>query len=314
MSKIHKYSFLKCLNCMFETKCCKIEPPFIFEFEKPKFKDFLLFKNYKKNKIALIKKQGRTCVFLKNNRCKIYSNRPFNCRIFPFDIKKINGKFFWILWDFCYGPKNFDSKEINKLLLNFDKYLYKIDEKELELYSDYTNESKFFKNLKFKIIRELNLKPNIKIIKYKNNKFLFINDYLWMWDTPQEREIQKFLADKAFGDVLVVGYGFGILTKFVSLNPRVKSVTTVEKFKEIIEKIKSFDKIYGNIIISDFYDLPENKKYDCVIGDIWPDIDAKFLEDYVKFKKKAKKILKKKGRILAWGKDYFEYLLNKKGR
>lgn len=157
----------------------------------------------------------------------------------------------------------------------------------------------------------------IEIVQYKGHKFMFINGYLWMWDTPQERRLQKELANKAFGDVLVAGYGFGILTKFLLKNPKVKSVTTVEKYKEVIEKMKSLDKIYGKIIINDFYTVSENKKYDCVVGDIWPDIDSKFLKDYIKFKEKANRLLKKNGKsiILAWGKDFFEYLLeNKKDR
>jgi len=154
--------------------------------------------------------------------------------------------------------------------------------------------------------------PKIKIISYKNNRFLFIDGYLWMWDTLQERNLQKDLAKKAFGDVLVVGYGFGILQKFLKKNRKVKSITTVEKYKEIIDEMKKQGKIYGDIIICDFYKLQSKKKYDCVIGDIWPDIDKRFLKDYVKFKNKAKKLLKKEGKILAWGQDYFEYLLKRK--
>ncbi len=155
---------------------------------------------------------------------------------------------------------------------------------------------------------------NVEIHAIKNHKFMFLDNYLWMWDTPQEKEIQTALAKKAFGTVLVAGYGFGILPKFLNENPKVKSVTTVEKYKEIIRKMKEYGKTYGKVIISDFYNLPENQKFDCVIGDIWPDIDAKFLNDYVKFKNKAKKLLKRNGKILAWGKDFFEYLLEKQAK
>lgn len=152
----------------------------------------------------------------------------------------------------------------------------------------------------------------IEILHHKNHRFMFIDGYLWMWDTPQESELQEDLAKKSFGNVLVAGYGLGILPKFLIKNHRVKSVTTVEKYKEVIEKMKEFGKIYGKVVISDFYNLPENQKFDCIIGDIWPDINAKFLKDYVKFKSKAQKLLKKNGKILAWGKDYFEFLLKKK--
>ena len=151
----------------------------------------------------------------------------------------------------------------------------------------------------------------IEIIQHKNHKFLFIDDYLWMWDIPPEKEIQKTIAQKALGDVLVAGYGFGIVQKYLSENPKVKSIITVEKYKEIIKKMKEFGNISGKIIIDDFYNLPEDKKFDCIVGDIWEEIDAKFLRDYVRFKKKAQKLLKKNGVILGWGKDYFEYLLEK---
>jgi spermidine synthase len=152
----------------------------------------------------------------------------------------------------------------------------------------------------------------IEILQYKEYKVMFINDKLWMWDAPEEREMQKSLSKEAYGDVLVAGYGFGILTEMLTKNPKVKSVTTVERYGEVIEKMKKFGKIHGNVVISDFFSFQENRKFDCIIGDIWPDIDARFLKDYVKFKNKTSKLLKKNGKILAWGKDYFEYLLKKR--
>lgn len=141
---------------------------------------------------------------------------------------------------------------------------------------------------------------------------MYLDDYLWMWDTPQEKELQQELASQAYGDVLVAGYGFGLLQKDLMKNPKVKSVTTVEKYQEVMDKIEEISgRIYGNIIIGDFFDIDEEKKYDCVIGDIWPDIAAKFLDDYLKFKNKSLKVLKENGIILAWGKEFFEYLENK---
>lgn len=75
--------------------------------------------------------------------------------------------------------------------------------------------------------------------------------------------------------------------------------------------MKKFGPIYGQILIADFYDLPEDRKFDCVVGDIWAEIDARFLDVYVKFRNKAKKLVRPDGLILGWGKDYFEYLLEK---
>lgn len=150
---------------------------------------------------------------------------------------------------------------------------------------------------------------NVEILNHKNQKFMFINNDLWMWDTPRERKLQENLAKQAFGDVLVVGYGFGIVVEFLLKNSKVKSITAVEKNKEVIEKIKENDLIKCDILIQDFYKLSELRKFDCIIGDIWQDIDPLFLKDYVNFKDKAKKLLKKDGKIIAWGKDYFEFLL-----
>lgn len=149
----------------------------------------------------------------------------------------------------------------------------------------------------------------IEVLEHNGSRFMWIEGYLWMWDTPQERELQMELAGKAFGDCLVAGYGFGILTKYLLENSKVKSVVTVEKYKEVISEMEKRGKIHGRVIISDFYDLPEGKKFDCIVGDIWPDIAAKFLADYVKFKGKSKKLLRKNGLVLAWGEEFFEYLL-----
>ncbi len=149
----------------------------------------------------------------------------------------------------------------------------------------------------------------IEIVQVKNHKFLFLDDYLWMWDLPQEQELQRDIANQAFGNVLVAGYGFGIVNKYLLDNPRVTSVTTVEKYREVIDKMSEFGKIHGEVIIGDFYEHPEDKKYDCVIGDIWAEIDRRFLNDYRRFKEKALKLVKPNGLILGWGKDYFEYLL-----
>ncbi len=152
----------------------------------------------------------------------------------------------------------------------------------------------------------------IEILEQKGHRFMWIDDYLWMWDLSYEKDSQKDIADQAFGDVLVAGYGFGIVTKFLLENPKVTSVITVEKYQEVIDKMKEYGQIYGDIIIDDFDDIDEERKFDCVVGDIWADIDKKFLDDYMNFKNKAQKLLKPKGVILGWGKDYFEYLLKNK--
>ena len=152
----------------------------------------------------------------------------------------------------------------------------------------------------------------VELIKQKGYNFLWIDDNLWMWDIPIEKSVQKRLAKQAFGDVLVAGYGLGVIQKYLKENPKVKSVLTIEKLKEVVEAAKSaYGKIYGNIKITNFYDY-NSKKFDCVMGDIWEDILPEYLDKYNKFKTKAKTLLKPKGRIIAWGGEFFEFLNSKR--
>ncbi len=158
----------------------------------------------------------------------------------------------------------------------------------------------------------------VEIIKQNGYNFLWIDNYLWMWDIPIERKMQKKIADQAYGDVLVVGYGLGIVQRYLTDNPKVNSIVTVEKHKEVIEACrKEYGRYYGSINCKDFYDfisdvVPERrKKWDCIVGDIWEDIIPEQLPNYKKFKRTALKILKPSGKLLGWGKEYFEYLIEK---
>lgn len=156
-----------------------------------------------------------------------------------------------------------------------------------------------------------------EILEQKGYHFLWVDNgsgpELWMWDVSEEIEDQREIASEAFGDVLVAGYGFGLVQKFLIESPKVRSVTTVESVPDVVdEALRTFGKIYGEVVIGDFYSYRTENRYDCVIGDIWIDQALRNMEEYLKFKKKAQSLLKDGGEILGWGKDYFEYLLEKK--
>lgn len=42
-------------------------------------------------------KENGACIFFNNNRCSIYSSRPLDCRMFPFDFKEIDGEY-WVIY------------------------------------------------------------------------------------------------------------------------------------------------------------------------------------------------------------------------
>ena len=153
----------------------------------------------------------------------------------------------------------------------------------------------------------------VEILEQKGNYFLWIDDALWMWDIESERKIQYDLAKEAYGDVLVAGYGLGLVQEYLCNNPNVKSITTIEISAPIIHACREkFNKIYGDFKIKDFYLWQSPFQiHDCVIGDIWKEIVPESLDSYKRFKTQALKLVKPDGKILAWGKEYFEYLIEK---
>ncbi len=154
----------------------------------------------------------------------------------------------------------------------------------------------------------------VEILKQKGHKFLWIDDYLWMWDVEAEKKLQYKIATDCYGNVLVAGYGLGLVQGYLCNNPNVKSIITIEHSIEVIKANEKFDDIYGEYIIDDFYNYNTISKFDCIIGDIWEDIVPEQLNNYKKFKNKAETLLKPHGKLFAWGKDYYEYLIEKESK
>lgn len=154
----------------------------------------------------------------------------------------------------------------------------------------------------------------VEILKQNGYDFLWIDGYLWMWNIPIEQELQKKMAEVAYGDVLVAGYGLGLVQGFLVANPKVDSVLTIEIRQEVVGLCREhYGEIHGKVIIGDFFEFlrEDDKVYDCAIGDTWEDIIPERLEEYKRFKVRARELIKPDGKILAWGSDYFEYLIEK---
>jgi len=160
------------------------------------------------------------------------------------------------------------------------------------------------------------MSADVEITKQKGHRFLWIDDYLWMWDLPEEVRIQKSYAAAVTGNILVAGYGLGILQRYLAENPRVKYVLTVEKHAQVVEACRrEFGKQYGFVTIEDFYEFETSEKFDFVIGDIWTEIYPQALPYYKRYKKWASRFLKQPdGQIIAWGMEFFEYLIEKENK
>jgi len=68
-------------------------------------------------KYEMLKNKG-ACVFLLNNRCRVYNRRPLICRFYPFAVKENNGYLFDVDL-MCSGigiGKTVNKKYFNKLI------------------------------------------------------------------------------------------------------------------------------------------------------------------------------------------------------
>lgn len=106
MDNEDKYSIKKlCSNCSHQQCCTGFDAPIVFP------EDLIMLKRIGKDSSKYLgdivisgtklkqirKKSDGQCIFW-NAGCEIYNNRPFDCRIFPFDVDYINGEFYWIVY------------------------------------------------------------------------------------------------------------------------------------------------------------------------------------------------------------------------
>ena len=120
-----------------------------------------------------------------------------------------------------------------------------------------------------------------------------------MSDTDMEKETNAEFCSKAHGDIIIGGLGIGMIIMAIQDKPEVKTITVIEKNKEVIELISSQLKFNDKVKIvhDDVYSwMPDNdKKYDMRYMDIWNYINTDiYKEEMVQLKKIYSKFLKSK--------------------
>ena len=129
-------SFGFCAGCPTSLNCCSrmnhhsvIENALVFTDEVIAIESYSgvpQIKFLKKNSIpgdhpfrTIANAKTGGCIFHKNGRCEIYSVRPLDCRMFPFDIiEDADEELRWIVYpDLC--PVNFDYRPAYENLKNF---------------------------------------------------------------------------------------------------------------------------------------------------------------------------------------------------
>ena len=181
--------------------------------------------------------------------------------------------------------ENFNKLDINEFINNPYNKNIKLDnitdgDYKFELLSYDPYEGFLYKDIS-------NLSNHIEqtSIGYFDEEYKYIalssNDDIWMLITPHEINTMKDAVNKAYGNVITFGLGLGYFAYMCSIKDNVKSVTIIEKDKNIIElfnkhilpQFKCKDKI--TIIESDAIEYLKRKSfdYDYAFVDLWRDID-----------------------------------------
>lgn len=148
---------------------------------------------------------------------------------------------------------------------------------------------------------------------------LIVGKHLMMSDAPYEAQSNRDLIEGARGKVLIAGLGMGMVLVPVLRNPKVTSVTVVEKSKHVIKLVEKpllangpfteNEKMKLVVIQGDINDFkPRASSYDFIYFDIWPTISSKNLPEIDSLKKRFSKSLREGGEMKVW----VEYLIRER--
>ena len=162
-----------CRDCS-GAKCCgnikhggTIEPPFLTSFDVARIGLFtglhpdvyseILVNPHTGNPVRFLKTTSREgCHFLNEGRCSIHDHRPIDCRLFPLDIRKVEGKLSWVIYN--YNHCELTERDMAILAKQMGAALAALGS-ELEDYA--TVPVPGMKNLPFKIVGRVLEKPVI---------------------------------------------------------------------------------------------------------------------------------------------------------
>ena len=92
-------NFSECNDC---STCCYF--PWILKEEyNPHLENF--GKTVKEIDSVAFIMDYNACKYARDNRCNLYEDRPLDCRLFPLDIIKENGKYWWCIFTICPNHK-----------------------------------------------------------------------------------------------------------------------------------------------------------------------------------------------------------------
>ena len=124
------------------------------------------------------------------------------------------------------------------------------------------------------LIKEISYN-DIDIVKEPNrpNSYRLYNKGLqWMiLDKYTNKEIKEMYSsyDLAYGDVVISGFGFGVLACWIASKPEVTSVTVLEMSQDVYDIFLMNNKLPDkvNVIITDASEYKTDKHFDCLFLD-----------------------------------------------
>jgi len=137
---------------------------------------------------------------------------------------------------------------------------------------------------------------------------------LWMSTAQLELAAMVNPVKLAHGQVLTCGLGMGVFAYLVSQNPKVKTVTVVERSQDVISLITPI--VWNRkleVICSDLQSFIETKseqKFDFIFLDIWSSLLGP-INDALTYKVQVQPLLADGGRVYLWLQELIDRVLDK---
>ena len=152
---------------------------------------------------------------------------------------------------------------------------------------------------------------DVKIYRTDYDIFLEIGSGHTVWALGSEiADYENQLGDAPFGNVLEIGLGLGIASKFFLTCKKVKSLTTIEINSDVItvyKQLNLFSADKEHIIINDSglsFVNNTKEKYDFIFMDFYSLLDEETLPKIEDLAVASEKILKSNGKIIGWWDKY----------
>ena len=146
---------------------------------------------------------------------------------------------------------------------------------------------------------------------------LIVNGECMMSNTPMEKRTSMDFMINAYGDVLICGLGIGMVILPLLENEKIKSITVLEKYQDVIgcvlpqiEKYDTEKKL--KVIHQDCFDFTTKDKFDTIFIDIWAYINSDiYKKEMQPLKRKYRKFLSEYGKehknIFVWAEREARY-------